>query len=636
MCGIVGGMSKSINKDIAEKMTAVLSRRGPDADGVFFDEKNKIFLGHRRLSVIGLSELANQPMSVEFNGKKYFISYNGEVYNYKEIKKELDLKGYKFKTDSDTEVVLCSYIEWGDKCVEKFHGMFAFVIWDESGKELILFRDRFGVKPLYYYFDGENFIFASELKTIYQFPNFRKDIDFDALALYLQFGFIPAPHTIFKNTFKLEQGSILKIGADLNIKKQKYWQPENYFKTEKIIKSEKEILGELEEILKKSFQCRMIADVEVGVFLSGGIDSSLVAAILQNNSSKKIKTFTIGFEEKSYNEAPFAKKIADYLKTDHYEYYVSANDMKNSLLDYADIFDEPFGDSSALLTYLLAKFARKDAKVTLSGDGGDELFFGYDKYNALRKIKNIPRPIKKVMRSVINFLGPDKLANIHTGLAKILPLPKYSNLREKLSKLDNLLSGKDLAENFLLSGSYWIKEEIKDLLTGRPLNNESKNIFQYNNVDFREQMQIWDIKNYLVNDILFKTDMATMAASLEAREPYLDQDILEYIAKISPDIKFNKNPKYFLKKILSKYLPSDLIDRPKAGFRLPIYECLKKDWKDMVYYYLDPDKIEKQGIFDKNFIESLLEKYYHRDQYINPDKLWLILNFQLWHEKWMK
>lgn len=627
MCGIVGGISKNINKDIAEKMTAVLSRRGPDTSGVFFDEKSNVFLGHRRLSIIDLSDAASQPMTVESSGKKYHISYNGEVYNYEEIRKELGAGGYKFKSDSDTEVVLYSYIEWGDKCVEKFHGMFAFAIFDENRKELTLFRDRFGVKPLYYYFDGTNFVFASELKAIYQFPGFKKDIDFDALALYFQFGFISAPHTIFKNTFKLEPGSILKIDAGLNIKKQKYWRPQSYFNDKKIAKSEKEILGELEEVLRKSFNYRMVADVDVGVFLSGGIDSSLVAAILSSNqSSKKIKTFSIGFDDPKYNEADYAKGVAKNLGTDHHEHYISSKEILDIIPKYVDVFDEPFGDSSGLPTYILSKFTRdSDVKVALSGDGGDELFYGYSKYEAVRKINGLPTILKKAAQLSFNALSSNIASRALFG---------YSNSRGKFDKLINVLDGKNLADTFQLAGSYWLNREIRSMLNNKDFNRNNGYATNGGSLDVREQMQIWDIENYLVDDILVKTDRATMAASLEAREPYLDQDILEYVSSISCDIKF-KEPKYLLKQILFRYLPRELFNRPKTGFQPPLEKWLKNDLREYINSYLDDNKLKNDNILNADFVGEVMNRY-RKGQYVNPEKLWLLLNFQIWRDKWIK
>ena len=645
MCGIVGiwNPSQKINKEVLLKMRDRIKHRGPDDAGIFVDEKSNLGLAQRRLSIIDLSEKGHQPMGSEDGS--LWLTYNGEVYNFKEIKKELEKKGYRFRGNSDTEVVLKSFQEWGINCVDKFRGMFSFAVWDQKKEKLYLFRDRFGVKPLFYYFDKNKFLFASELKAICSWHRFKKEIDFNALSFYLQLGYIPAPYTIFKNTYKLEKGTILEVDSNFNLKKIKYWYPEKYFLKTQIdadIKrgttrtetNEKQILDELEQLLKESFQYRMIADVEVGVFLSGGTDSSLVAAILQKNSSKKLKTFTIGFPEPSYDEAPTAKKVAEILGTEHYEYYLKPQDLENIFQKYVEIFDEPFGDSSGLSTYLLAKFTREKVKVVLSGDGGDELFFGYDKYKAVEKIKNIPNLARFGSRKFFEKLGPVKTEKLYSLISKILPVPQYSNLREKISKLTNLLKGKNPSEFFQLAGSYFLKEELKNLFKEKNFNSDLNQFYQNNNIDFREQMQLWDIENYLVDDILVKTDRTTMAVGLEAREPYLDQTILEYIAQVPPDLKFKKS-KYLLKQILYRYLPEKLFQRPKTGFRLPMYEWLKKDWHNYLREYLDSSKIERQGIFNPEFIREMVGKY-QKGKYINPDKLWLLLNFQLWYQNWLK
>lgn len=639
MCGILGGTSPKIKKkeDIA-LMLGALKHRGPDGDGVFFDKKNKIFLGHHRLSIIDLSSKASQPMRITTKNKQEcIITFNGEIYNYKEIRAELESKGYKFKSDSDTEVVLTSYLEWGTSCVEKFRGMFAFGIWDEAKKKIILARDRFGVKPLYYYFGGEDFIFASELKAIYEFSNFHKEIDLETLPLYFHFGYIPDPYTIFKNVFKLEAGMIMEIPLPFNsfsFKKEKYWSSESCFSKEKIKNTldEEKVLKDLENVLSASFNCRMVADVDVGIFLSGGIDSSLVAALLQKDSQKKIKTFTIGFSDKKYDEAPYARKIAEYLGTEHKEYYVSIDDLKQAFDDYAGIFDEPFGDSSGLLTYILSRLTRQEVKVVLSGDGGDELFLGYDKYRAIESVMKSSGVSRDIKIKIIDTLGPKKLSSLYAVFSRFLPLSKHTNIREKISKLSNLLKGKNLSEMFDFASSYWQKEEIYNLLgySGRT------NIFNQNyNLDAREQMQIWDIKNYLVSDILVKTDRTTMAHGLEAREPFLDYNILDYLGKLPIEIRYKGESKYWLKKILSKYVPKDLWDRPKAGFQAPIFEIFKDCWPELSEKYLSEEFVKKQGIFNYNYIKQLKDRW-ESGKYVNPDKLWLLVAFQMWYKRWLK
>jgi len=637
MCGIIGGISKKVQETEIQKMISVLKHRGPDSNDYFFDKKKNVFLGHTRLSVIDLSEAGKQPMvyHMESVHKNIYITFNGEIYNYKEIRKELIEIGHDFDGESDTEVVLKSYIEWGIDCVNRFHGMFAFAIWDEFKSKFYLFRDRFGVKPLYYYVDGNDFYFASELKALYQLSAYKKEIDFKALGQYFQFGYIPAPQTIFKNTFKLKQGSYLEVDLNGSFTEPKsYWSPSKYTGLEKFDNSEDEIIDNLEEVLQKSFKYRMVADVDVGIFLSGGVDSSLVAALLQKNSPKKIKTFTIGFNEKEYNEACVAKQVAEHLGTDHKEYYLSANDVKDSLHDYINIFDEPFGDSSALLTYLLAKNTREQVKVALSGDGGDELFFGYSKYEALAKLSQKSVYLRHFYAGILNLSNPHTIDKFYKKISNFLPLPQYSNFREKISKLSNVLKTNGLLDMFVASSTYWQANEVNSLFKNNEDINQNNFVL---NTDFNEknQMQLWDLQQYLPDDILVKTDRASMAVGLEAREPFLDQDVWEFVLKIPDEIRCkNFGSKYLLKKILSKHLPEELFSRPKTGFRLPMYEWLKGDWSFMLDKYLNKDFIKNQNIFSCQYVEQIVKKW-KKDKYVNPDKLWLLLSFQMWYEKWV-
>lgn len=636
MCGIVGGISKRFkNKDVVESMLAGIKHRGPDGQGAFFDDKNNVFLGHARLAIIDLSESGKQPMSLKSKktGRMLWITFNGEIYNYQEIKKELTAHGYEFFSTTDTEVILAAFDMWGEECVNKFRGMFVFAIFDSEANTFFIFRDRFGVKPLYYYQNDENFIFSSELKSICTFPDFIKKINPEALSLYFQYGYIASPYTIFENVFKLDKGSFLILkGGVLEIKK--YWSSDIYFNKEKTALSESEVEVKLEEILLESFQYRMVADVDVGVFLSGGIDSSLVASLLQHNSTRKIKTFTVGFQEKEYDEAPYAKRIAQYLGTDHYERYVSLNDGKKFIHKYGDIFDEPFGDSSSIPTLILSEFASTQIKVVLGGDGGDELFAGYSKYQAIKKILSIPTSIRRLAADFIDLLGPNMVSNFFNKINKIFGLEIYSNLSGKLPKLSNTLRAKSFQEAFDLASSYWVGADLKNLFINfKPVKNQFN---KSNDVDYREQMQLWDIDKYLTDDILVKTDRATMYHGLEGREPFLDQKIWEFVCTLDPALKFKKlGSKYLLKDILLKYLPAELINRPKSGFRPPLHSWIKEGWEDYLKDLLSEKNIKKQGIFNPAVISDIVNRF-ETDGYVNSDKLWLLLAFQLWYFRWME
>ncbi len=642
MCGIVGiwDYRNRISREILEKMRNKLAHRGSDDAGIFIDEKTNIGLGHQRLSIIDLSPLGHQPMAND--DKSLWIVLNGEIYNFKEIRKELENKGYRFKSNSDTEIILKSYQEWGKEAVNKFRGMFSFAILDKKKEKLILCRDRAGVKPLYYYFDGNLFIFASEIKAIISHPKVKKEINFDALALFLEFGYIPEPHSIFKNIYKLEPGHFLEIDKNKKIKKEKYWDVIDFYlkgfeeKNNGKDFKETEVEEELERILIDSFKLRLVSDVPVGIFLSGGIDSTLVTALLAKNTDYLLKTFTIGFQEKEYNEAIYAKKIAQYFGTEHYEMFCTQKDALDIIPKLSEIYDEPFGDSSAIPTYLLSKFVRNQVKVSLSADAGDEIFCGYNHYqqinNIFQKINRIPSSALFLGKKSIQLLSPGLLASI------IKPITKYSNLQNKIRKIERVLDKKDnLKEVFTTIDSYWLKDEIVSLL----LNDFSfpKTFFdefeRVKNLDPITQMQAIDYKTYLCSDILTKVDRATMAAGLEGREPFLDQNIIEYTAKLPLKFKYqNGYNKYILRKVLDKYLPKELFEKPKRGFVVPMNVWFRDKLKPLLKEYLNPKKIKQEEIFNSNLIEKELNDFFSNKS-VDITRLWLVLTFEMWKEKWV-
>ncbi|MFH1790297.1 MAG: asparagine synthase (glutamine-hydrolyzing) [bacterium] len=633
MCGIVGGFSNVVGDSLVERMVTSLKHRGPDKQNFIFIRSNydkKIFFGHTRLSIIDLSSAGDQPMFAEHENKKAHIVFNGEIYNYESIREELIQKGHSFNNKTDTEVVLNSYLEWGVNCVDKFVGMFAFAIWDYNKNKLLLFRDRFGVKPLYYFSDSSSFIFASELKAIYLLPNYRKELNYEALGYYFQYGYIPAPHTIFNNTYKLKPGSRLEVDLDGNHLETLYWSVESELLVEKKdYDNEESLVNEMEAILSKCFKRRMVADVKVGVLLSGGVDSSLVAALIQKGSNKKIKTFSIGFREKEYNEAHYAKRVANLLGTEHSEYYVSANDVKGIINDYVEIFDEPFGDSSALVTYLLAKNVRKDVKVALSGDGGDEMFLGYSKYSAIDKIHNKAGFLRLSFSKILQVLNPSIVSSVHGSISKYFPIPQYSNLREKIYKLTNALNANNIDELISTVSSHCTLNEAKKILGKENIVSLTNGNFHY-----KQKMQLWDFLYYLPDDILVKSDRTSMAVGLEAREPFLDVAIWKFVNSVPDKIRYKDiGSKYLLKKVLAKYLPTDLVYRPKCGFRPPMYEWMKNEWSPLLRENLDDDFLKKQEIFNVSYIDDI-KKRWNKGSYVNPDKLWLLLSFQLWYKRW--
>ena len=488
MCGVVGGIFyKNISDKIIEEMADSIRHRGLDAKGILRFENNCGFLGHHRLSVIDLDKRANQPMSLRRkDGSKIFISFNGEIYNYKEIKKELEKLGYSFNTCSDTEVVLVSFIEWGEKMLEKFKGMFAFALWDEKEEKMYLVRDRFGVKPLYYFSNSFGLFFGSELKALYKAPEFKKNINKKVLAYYLRFGFIPEPFTIFEDVKKVAAGEIIVVSKNKNVEKKKYWLAEKSFlKITKISfeEAEKETL----RLLKESFLYRMVADVEVGLFLSGGTDSSLVAALLQEEMDKPLKTFTIGFKGAEESEEKHAERVAKKLGTDHRTFYTDSASMSSLLFKMAKIFDEPFGDSSAFPLYFLSEEARKEVKVVLSGDGGDEIFFGYSKYLAVQKLFFMNFLAKGFLKAGSGMLNNQTVSKVFKSFFG----KKFSNIDAKTRKLEKLLkAGKGLNEMFSASSSYLTRKEVKDLI-----GKEDIDVFSLSKecLSVEQQMRLWDI-----------------------------------------------------------------------------------------------------------------------------------------------
>ena len=640
MCGIAGfiDFNKKSDKEKLIVMTDTMVNRGPDDSGYFFTENSfgQVGLGHRRLSIIDLSSAGHQPMSFQ----NLTIVFNGEIYNFEDIKKELEKEGYDFFSNSDTEVILKAYHKWGFASVNKFRGMWSFAIWDNDKKELILCRDRAGVKPLYWYFKNNIFIFGSELKAFKKHSMFESKLNYESLSLYLQYGYITSPYSIFENTYKLEPGHCLKIDKNKNIKKEKYWDIETFFvkgeneKREWFNKNDEDVSEELEHILTESFKLRMVSDVPVGMFLSGGIDSSLVAALLQKEYTRPLKTFSIGFNEKEYNEAQWAKKVADHIGTEHTELYCTPKEALEVIPKIPLLYDEPFGDSSAIPTYILSELAKRHVKVSLSGDGGDEQFCGYTRYWAvgekIKKIRNIP--FSNIFNVFLNVLTPETAFRIYNVFKPVLP--KYSNFKDKYIKLRNVMRHKDLFYMYDVSNKYFLDEDISSL----GLHNKQTQALKFDETEkFHDMsfMMYYDLKTYLPDDILVKVDRATMGVSLEGREPLLDNKILEFSSKLPLHFKYRNNSgKYILRKILRKYIPDELIERPKQGFGVPVYEWFKGDLKHLFYEYLSKDKIKKDGIFNADYVNENLDNYFN-NKGINHNKLWLLFVFQMWKSEYL-
>ena len=633
MCGIAGfvNFNSKSSKETVKRMAASLAHRGPDGQGEYFHNGSdwQVGLGHRRLSIIDLSTSANQPM--HYDGMH--IIFNGEIYNYNEIREELIKLGHQFQTHSDTEVILHAWRQWGEKCIHQWRGMYAIVLLDELTQELICIRDRAGVKPFNYYFKNGLFLFGSELKALMAHPSFEKNISRDAVASFLQYGYVSAPHCIFDNTYKLPAGHILKLKLSTQaISLHRYWNVYDHYNKPKLDISLPEAITETEKILEKSFQYRMVADVPVGVFLSGGYDSTCVTSLLQKNSTEKIKTFTIGTSDNKLDEAPFAKEIAAHLGTDHTEYYCTAKEALDIIPDLPYYYDEPFADSSAIPTILVSRMARQKVVVALSADAGDEIFAGYNRYDYIsrygNKLRAIPKPLRKMTAAVMETVSSESIpwlrdkTNFHSRYDKLKNLLHDPSPSELLKNLSQVFSDKDIRELF--------RSQVQMLDTAHTTKELQKEY--YDSLSF---MMATDYQTYMVDDILQKVDRATMSISLEGREPFLDQHIIEWAAQLPSDFKYhNGQKKYILKQIVHQYIPKEMMERPKMGFGIPVQDWLAKELRSLVEENLKPAALKEHGLFNEEAVTKLCAEFFNgrTEKYL---KIWYLLMFQMWYKKWV-
>jgi len=626
MCGIAGFCDFNCHSEepALRSMTGVLRHRGPDDSGYYLDKQDGFYLGlgHRRLSILDLSPLGHQPMFFQHTG----IVYNGEVYNFREIRQELEKKGYTFESGTDTEVIVKAYHCWGMDMLHKFNGMFAFALYDKKAQKLILVRDRAGVKPLYWYYKDGIFLFASELKSFHQHPGFKKELNNDGLTLFLQYGYIPQPHCIFNDCYKLKGGHYLTLDLKTRqIDDTQYWDVMDCYRQPKLRISEEEAIEETERLLKSAFEYRMVADVPVGMFLSGGIDSSVVTAILQAGRTEKLKTFTIGFSEEKYNEAHHAKKIAGYLGTDHTEYYCSQKDALDILPRLPEIWDEPFGDPSAIPTVLVSRLARQRVTVSLSADGGDETFGGYEKYTLAGRGRKYHAMLPAPLRSMTALVLKNK------ALHHILERRRMYHSKTRFNRISLVLDSQ--AEDILrvLSLCY-LPAELHAVLLREPRKIKTE-FDDHLNQHFVDDLLAIDYKTYQLDDILVKVDRAAMSVSLEGREPLLDYRIIEFVSRLDPSLKIrNGEKKYLLKQIAYRYVPQSLLDRPKAGFAVPINEWFKDKLREFFLCYLSEDRLNREGIFNAREVVRLRDSYFAGKAAVA--KLWLLLIFEMWKERW--
>lgn len=630
MCGIAGfsDFSKKSNASILKAMTDVIAYRGPDDQGYYVKEfsNTSIGFGHRRLSILDLSPLGHQP----YFFKNLALVFNGEVYNFKEIRDKLTKRGYTFVSNSDTEVIIKAYDAYGIGCVDEFIGMFAFALLDSDQQKLFLVRDRAGVKPLYYYWKNDVLLFGSELKSFHQHPRFEKEVDYNSLALYFQYSYIPAPYTIFKNTHKLKPGHILE--ADLkqkSIRTYNYWSVVDQYNKPKLPISYQDAEKELERLLKSAFEYRMVADVPVGVFLSGGYDSTAVASILQSGRTEKLKTFTICFDDPDFNESEYAKKVADHLGTEHTEHYCSRKEIFDIVPNLPDIYDEPFGDNSIIPTTLVSQVAIKQVKVALSADGGDEIFAGYSKFKmSLNYTRVLPVWIQQLSSKSMSLLNPGYLPFTDRAF----------NFNTRYEKLQMIMAEHDPVHAMKIISQFNTKSELnkrfnfkyEDVKTHFDINGE----INEENDDINRMLAI-DYMTFLVDNNLTKVDRATMSVSLEGREPFLDHRIIEFAAQLPSHYKLDKGKtKIILKNIVHKYVPPSIMERPKMGFIAPVMKWLRNEMKDLLNEHINENKLKADGIFNYNEVLNLKNRYLSGKSE-NVQKLWHILVFQMWKKRWL-
>ncbi len=617
MCGIIGCWHKNkepVSESLLFSMRDRMFSRGPDDAGVWFNDDKTIALGHRRLSILDLSSLGHQPMKSAFGDN--VITYNGEIYNYLEIRKELEKDGFCFKSNCDTEVVIASYQKWGMNCVKHFNGMFVFAIWDNAKRGMFLARDRIGKKPLYYFNDENRFLFASQISSLLLHPACPREVEKNALSYYLQIGFVPAPLSMVKNVVKMQAAHVLWIDSS-GITEQCYWNAD-MFSIDPSLESvnEKDIIDKFDFLLRDAVRKRLLSDVPLGAFLSGGIDSSLVTSLMCQVSSNRPKTFTIGFDNEKFNEAPFAREVAQYLNTDHYEKIMTPEDLLNLMEDNTFHYDEPFADWSSLPTMLLSKFTRSSVTVALSGDGGDELFAGYHYYSILKilhHMKKIPSQLRLGISKILKSSGQHQFILL-------------GNAMENKSAIDSFAFMRTMSKDFDIG---WLMEERGNTISD--LFSERNNTFPTED-DVSRACRL-DMAYFLTDDILKKVDVASMAASLEVRSPILDYRIVEFALSLPVKYKLRGlTSKYLMKKILGRYLPQNLIKRKKKGFVLPLHQWFRHELKDMLLSELCRSKVEQFPGLRFDAVKQLVDIHLSGKRDTHP-MLWSLICLIRWNEK---
>jgi asparagine synthase (glutamine-hydrolysing) len=623
-------------QSIVSAMTDAIVLRGPDDAGAWVDAEGGIALGHRRLSILDLSPLGHQPM-VSADGR-YVIIFNGEIYNFQDLRAELEKHGHTWRGHSDTEIMLAAFCQWGIvEATKRFNGMFAFAVWDRQDRVLHLGRDRLGEKPLYYGWVGDTFVFASELKCMRAFPGFNASVDREALTSLLRLCYIPDPLCIYQGFKKLPPAALLTLKAAND-----HAEPGYYWSLPQVVErgldnpfrgSDADALAEFESLLQKAVGMRMVADVPLGAFLSGGVDSSLIVAMMQKQSQRPVRTFTIGFHEKQYNEAGYAKDVATHLGTEHTELYVTGEDALNVIPLLPSLYDEPFSDYSQIPTYLVCKMAREHVTVALSGDAGDELFGGYERYDMGRKLWSkiswMPPAMKKMTAGMLTAIPAGVLNAIGS---KVLPKRlRHVPAGDKLHKLAEVVAAPGLETLYLNLMSHW-KQPQDIVINGKDPVTAITDTTSWPRVsDFTHRMMHIDMETYLPGDILTKVDRAAMGVSLEGRIPLLDKDIIEFAWRIPYHMKVRDGRgKWLMREVLYKHVPKKLIDRPKRGFGIPLEHWLRGPLREWAEDLLSEARLKREGFFHPAPIRQKWAEHLSgtRNWHFY---LWDVLMFQAWH-----
>lgn len=638
MCGIVGIANWAVgvpNVDAIQRMSESLVHRGPDDAGLWRADNNQIILGHRRLSIVDLSVHGHQPMHSESG--RYVISYNGEIYNLAEIKTELDSAGLapNWRGHSDTEVLVAAFDAWGiQETLRRTVGMFAIALWNKTKRTLVLARDRLGEKPLYYGIVGTNFLFASELKAIRAGVEGNLPIDRDALANYMRYGYVPAPQSIYVGIRKLLPGHFIEIAGDAELPQaQDYWQRGEavaHQRYKPLTGSDKELVDELHLRLSDSVRLQMVADVPLGAFLSGGVDSTTIVALMQAHSSRRIRTFTVGFEEKSFDEAPFARAVATYLGTEHAELIVTGKDAIAIIPELPHIYDEPFADSSQMPTTLISRLTRSHVKVALTGDGSDELFGGYPRYDLTeafwQRASGLPMTLRQGLSTAIGRLsvgGWDQLFSV-------LPTKVRGRLSgSRMILLSKMLPCATLGEMYVRLMTRWQPEDELVLGVYRPV------------MDFPlwtdgqspiASMRLWDLQHYLPDDLMVKVDRAAMNSSLETRAPMLDHRVVEFALSLPENMLLRDGQrKWILRRVLDQYVPRSMMARPKAGFEVPLGDWLRGPLRAWAEDLLEHGRLKREGYLNADKVSHMWRQHLS-GKWDRSIHLWNVLMFEAWLE----